>query len=75
MWRQTLEKNTTERSNQEGKHDDVHVSYITFHHQFSDRVSILGESYHYFAIACSFLQLMFTLQFLHNFYMKFDVNE
>ena len=36
---------------------------------FLHRVSILGETYDYFAIACSFLQLIFTLQLLHNFYM------
>ena len=30
---------------------------------FLSRVSILGETYdYYFAIACSFLQLIFTLQ-------------
>ena len=28
----------------------------------------------YFAMACSFLQLIFTLQFLHNFYIKVDIN-
>ena len=46
-------------------------------HSFTDfvrRVSILCETYHYFAIACSFLQLIFTLQFLHNFYIEVDVN-
>ena len=41
---------------------------------FLCRVSILGETYHYFAIACSFLQLIFSLQFLRNFYIKIDVN-
>ena len=42
---------------------------------FLGRVSLLGEIYDYFATACSFLQLIFTLELLHNFYTKVDVDK
>ena len=42
---------------------------------FLRKLPILGKTYHYFAIACSFPQLIFTLQFVHNFYIKVEVNK
>ena len=42
---------------------------------FLGMVSLLGETYDYFATACSFLHLIFTLEFLRNFYTKVGVDK